>query len=410
MELTLRPLALPREAPDSVEVVERKGLGHPDTLCDMLAEALSLSLSRFYRERFGLILHHNVDKVLLHAGRARPEFGGGDIVEPIEVYLSGRATREFGGVEVPVDELAVEGSRDWLRRHLRTLDPERHVVIHPLLRPGSRDLVELYLRAAKQGRPLANDTSCGVGYAPLSRLERVVLATERRLNSPAVKEAQPWIGEDVKVMGLRHGVLIDLTVACAFVDRHVRDLKDYAAKKDAALATAREAALGEGAAEATLRLNTADDISKGSVYLTVTGTSAEAGDDGQAGRGNRVNGLIAPYRPMTMESVAGKNAVTHVGKIYNITAGLMADAIVRNVPGVSASEVYLVSRIGQPVAEPAFVDIRIASEEGRPLASMAALVREVAAASLARTATLADDMLAGRIAFDRWPLESAAPA
>ncbi|HXQ67877.1 MAG TPA: methionine adenosyltransferase, partial [Alphaproteobacteria bacterium] len=64
MELTLRPLALPREEPDSVEVVERKGLGHPDTLCDMLAEALSLSLSRFYRERFGLILHHNVDKVL----------------------------------------------------------------------------------------------------------------------------------------------------------------------------------------------------------------------------------------------------------------------------------------------------------------------------------------------------------
>ncbi|HEY6824014.1 MAG TPA: methionine adenosyltransferase, partial [Steroidobacteraceae bacterium] len=113
------------------EVVERKGLGHPDTLCDALAENLSVGLSRFYLERFGTILHHNVDKALLVAGSARPAFGGGELVTPIEIILAGRATRKYRGVSVPVDEMAVELSRDWLRANLRHLDAERDVRIVP---------------------------------------------------------------------------------------------------------------------------------------------------------------------------------------------------------------------------------------------------------------------------------------
>ncbi|HSJ96111.1 MAG TPA: methionine adenosyltransferase, partial [Myxococcota bacterium] len=79
MRVSLR--ALPGDGPEAepVEVVERKGLGHPDSICDALAEAFSLALSRFYREHFGRILHHNVDKVLLVGGRAEPAFGGGAV-------------------------------------------------------------------------------------------------------------------------------------------------------------------------------------------------------------------------------------------------------------------------------------------------------------------------------------------
>ena len=94
-----------------VEVVERKGLGHPDSICDALAEAFSVSLCRCYRERFGIILHHNVDKALLRGGSARPAFGGGQVVEPIEIFLAGRATTTYKGVDVPVAELAIETSR-----------------------------------------------------------------------------------------------------------------------------------------------------------------------------------------------------------------------------------------------------------------------------------------------------------
>jgi S-adenosylmethionine synthetase len=159
------------------EVVERKGLGHPDTICDALAEQVSLRLSRFYVEQFGLILHHNVDKVLLVGGESVPAFGGGVIRAPIEIVLAGRATREFRGVPVPIDMLAEDACRTWLAAHLHALDAGS-VQIRVRIHPGSPDLVDLYLRQRRTGMWLANDTSCGVGFAPLSRLERAVIAAE----------------------------------------------------------------------------------------------------------------------------------------------------------------------------------------------------------------------------------------
>lgn len=159
--------ALPAPAPGAAphEMAEHKGRGHPDTLCDALAENLSIALSRFYFERFGAILHHNVDKALLLGGAARPAFGGGELVEPIEITLAGRATRRFRGVAVPVEELAVEASRDWLARHVRNLDPARDVRIVPRIRETSQDLAALFLRHGEGGVALANDTSFGAGFA-----------------------------------------------------------------------------------------------------------------------------------------------------------------------------------------------------------------------------------------------------
>ena len=208
-------------SPDAgwIELVERKGIGHPDTICDALAEAVSVALSRFYLERFGAILHHNVDKALLRGGAASPTFRGGELLQPIELYLAGRATRAAGGVDVPVEELVVETSRDWLKAHLRHLDPVRHVRIHNLIRPTSADLADLFAR--RRGTSLANDTSFAVGYAPLDRLERAVLSVEQALNAPVTKATHPELGEDVKVMGVRTGDAIALTVACALVSRYV---------------------------------------------------------------------------------------------------------------------------------------------------------------------------------------------
>jgi S-adenosylmethionine synthetase len=45
-----------------VEIVERKGLGHPDTICDLVMERISQALSQAYLQHFGKILHHNCDK------------------------------------------------------------------------------------------------------------------------------------------------------------------------------------------------------------------------------------------------------------------------------------------------------------------------------------------------------------
>jgi S-adenosylmethionine synthetase len=361
MTLELSRLDAPSPSSAPVEIVERKGVGHPDTICDALAEALSVALARFYLERFGAILHHNVDKALLWGGAARPRFGGGEVLEPIELYLAGRATAAVGGVRVPVDELVQEATRDWLQRHLRHLDPARHVRIHSLIRPTSTDLAGLYERG--RGAPLANDTSFGVGYAPLDRLEQVVLAVEHALNSPATKARHPELGEDVKVMGVRTGERIALTVACALVSRYVADLDDYRRKKSAiaplAIAAAREA----GGGEVEVAVNAADGDTESSVYLTVTGLSAEAGDDGQVGRGNRLNGLITPFRPMSLEAVAGKNPVTHVGKLYNIAANRIARAIVAEVPGANEAYCLLLGRIGAPIDEPQVADVKLRLED-----------------------------------------------
>ncbi|MDJ0647253.1 MAG: methionine adenosyltransferase [Xenococcaceae cyanobacterium MO_188.B19] len=377
MDLIVRPLTtLPLELSD-VEIVERKGLGHPDTICDALAEELSIALCRFYQERFGLLLHHNVDKVLLSGGMARPAFGGGKVLAPSEIFLAGRATQEFKGVKIPVQELAIESSRNWLRNNFHVLDPEKHIKIHCLVKPGSVELTELYARGTETNIWLANDTSCGVGFAPMSHLEQVVYQVEKYLNSPKVKESSPEIGEDIKVMGIRRGAQICLTLACAFVDRFVRDLDDYSAKKAHLQKIAQEAAQQVINKSITIELNTGDDLKRGNCYLTVIGTSAEAGDDGQVGRGNRVNGLICPYRPMTLEAAAGKNPVTHVGKLYNVVANLMAQTIIEEIEPVKTAYCYLVSQIGQPVTQPQIIDVQLQMSENQTINKFQRRIEEI---------------------------------
>lgn len=396
----MQPLTLTAVGPSldqPVEIVERKGIGHPDTVCDALAEELSRALCQFYLERFGLVMHHNVDKALLWGGTSQPAFGGGKILVPMEIYLAGRATCEYRGIKVPVEELVRESCNNWLRAHFHALDPKRHVKLHCLVRPGSADLVDLYLRQEETGIALANDTSCGVGYAPLSELERVVLQVEKTLNSPEIKSVHPDIGEDIKVMGVRRGEVIELTIACAFVDKYISDVDDYVRKKAHLIMLAEQAARVETNRQVMVTANAADDEATGSLYLTVTGTSAESGDDGEVGRGNRVNGLIAPYRPMNMEAAAGKNPVTHVGKLYNIVAQRIAESLVDELADVREACCYLVSRIGSPINEPEVVDLRLCMQDGIAVEVVRSRVEEIVQAQLSGMYQIRQELVAGTI-------------
>jgi S-adenosylmethionine synthetase len=396
VSLSITALAAPPPGAAACEIVERKGRGHPDSLCDALAENLSVGLSRFYLERFGEILHHNVDKALLLGGAARPAFGGGEIVEPIEITLAGRATRRFRGVEVPVEELAVELSREWLGRHIRNIDPARDVRIVPRIRETSQDLAELFLRRGRGGVPRANDTSIGAGFAPLDRLERAVLAVGERLGAPDRLAAFPEIGDDVKVLGVRGGERIELTVACAFVGRQVRDLADYLARKERVRSLAADAARASAGGEIEVEVNAADGATPESVYLTVTGLSAEAGDDGQVGRGNRVNGLITPQRPMSLEAAAGKNPVSHTGKLYNLLADRIARALAGGLPGVEEAHCFLLSRIGSPVNEPWLADIRLRLADAAAIETVKDACAQIVRAQLDGAGELWREVLAGR--------------
>ena len=359
------------------EIVERKGTGHPDTICDYLAENLSRELCLWYLREYGAVMHHNVDKALLVGGVARAEFGGGEVIEPIEIYLVGRAILEKDGKRLDAHDLAVESAKRWLRENIKNLDVEKHVVIHTKIKPGSKDLVELFERFQKKGEvPLANDTSFGVGYAPLDSLERAVFEAERFLNSEEMKKEHPEIGEDIKVMGVRIRDKFRLTIALAFVGKYIKDIQDYFQKKEEIRKKVKERVEAVISKEVDIFINTADSRENNSVYITVTGTSAEQGDDGQVGRGNRVNGLITPYRPMSLEAAAGKNPISHIGKIYNRVANLIAQRVVEEVEEVEEAYCYIVSQIGKPINEPQVLDVSVRTK--KDLKSLEELVRKIA--------------------------------
>lgn len=402
VDVQLRETARPAPGLLPFEVVEQKGLGHPDSICDSLAEALSLRLSREYADRFGFVLHHNVDKAMLVGGRAAPAFGGGAVLDPIEIFLAGRATAAYGGETIAVADLARKAARGWLRGNLHALDAGRHVKLHCLLRPGSAELVDLFEQARRGGAVLANDTSCGVGFAPLSELERAVYEAGRALNSPDLRAAHPAVGEDTKIMGVRKGAAIHLTIACAMIGKYLAAPADYMAMKERLAAIACEAARPHTVCAVTAAVNTADVPDRDVYYLTVTGTSAESGDDGEAGRGNRANGLITPYRAMTMESVAGKNPVSHVGKLYNLAASLIAERIVAEVPEVLGAECVLVSAIGRPIKEPQLADVALFGADLRP-ARLKPAVSKIVVAELNRLDDMWRELASGKLGLGRWP-------
>jgi S-adenosylmethionine synthetase len=383
----------PGEQP--VEVVERKGLGHPDTLCDAVSERICVRLCRYYLDRFGVILHHNVDKVLLCGGSSRAIFGGGEILEPMEFYLAGRATRRWRGEQIPVDEIAAEACKEVLREALPGLDTSRDVRITPRIGHGSTDLTRLFERGS--GTALANDTSCGAGFAPATALERIVLGVAQRLNSAGTHEAYPAIGSDVKVMGVRVDQRVTLTIGCAMIARRVAGMNEYASVKDSARALALNVAREIADLEVTAILNAADDIAAGDVFLTVSGTSAEAGDDGETGRGNRVNGLICPYRSMTMEAAAGKNPITHVGKLYNVIAGRISSDLVSQIEGIHSCTCRMVSQIGGSIDDPHVVDIELGMAKGVHADNVRVKVGQVVAEHLERISELRDELLQQRI-------------
>jgi S-adenosylmethionine synthetase len=382
-----------------VEMVERKGLGHPDSICDALAETLSRQLCGYYRDVFGEVLHHNVDKALLCGGRAAPVFGGGRVISPIDIYLAGRAVAAVGDKKVPIDSIAIESARAWLRENLHALDVRHHVRLHNVVRPGSQSLGELFGRRAgrKRAMPLANDTSFGVGYAPMSPLERLVLQIEKDLNGRAREKVHPAWGEDVKVMGLRRGDAVTITIACAMIGRHLANMDEYVSETSAVRRRVRALAAVAGFRNCRIRVNAADRPAAGSVYLTVTGTSAEAGDDGEVGRGNRVNGLITPCRPMSLEAAAGKNPVSHVGKIYNVLARQIADSILSDLPEIAAAQCYLASQIGRPIDEPAIAHVRLATHGGSPVGPLEKPIAEIVNDALRHVSTLLDRYMAGQI-------------
>ncbi len=369
------------------ELVERKGIGHPDSLADGISESISRALCHEYTERVGTILHHNTDETQIVAGRSRPAFGGGEIVRPIYILLTGRATRYFNEVEIPVDIIAIKAAKDHMKSTLRNLDVNEDLILESKIGTGSSDLRDVFQRSA----PCANDTSFGVGYAPLSETENLVYNTEHYLMN--LRDEIPAIGEDVKVMGMRKGDVINLTIACAMVGRHLDNLDHYVEAKREVAEKIQDNASNYTSRKVNVQVNVADDIERCSVFLTVTGTSAEMGDDGSVGRGNRANGLITLNRPMSMEASAGKNPIRHVGKIYNLLSNLIANQIVEEVEEVDEVYIRILSQIGKPIDQPHVLSAQTILKDGASLSSVQPKIDAIADYWLENITTIPEKLM-----------------
>lgn len=347
----------------NLEIIERKGIGHPDSIADGISESISRALCQEYRDKFGGIAHHNTDEVQIIAGKSSPGFKESKINKPIYILLGGRATRKYDGTEIDVDKIALREAKNYIKSTIRNLK-DYQFNLRSKIGTGSSDLTDIYMRENKV--PLANDTSFGIGHAPLSNTERLVLELEHHLNSDEFKKKYPSVGEDIKVMALREDNQVRLTVAIAFVGKYIDDIDAYISIKNDIKQEIEDFASRETDRPVDVYLNTADpkDPSPEDVYLTVTGTSAEMGDDGSTGRGNRVNGLITPRRPMSLEAASGKNPLAHVGKIYNILAHYIGDQIYESVDKVQGAHIKLLSEIGTEINKPKVAYIRVSTEDG----------------------------------------------
>lgn len=367
--------------PSDLTIVERKGWGHPDTLADHLAERLSRVYSRYTLAEFGVVLHHNFDKLGLLGGSSEVRYGSGRMVDPVRVLVNGRAARVCGGVAIPVDELISEEVVAFFAERLPELDGflaiELNVTSNSspgavLTSNAAPDRTRWFAPASaddlRERRHLfANDTSLGTGWAPHNRVEAFVRTLADHFSGPdGFGASRTWCGADVKVMA--HGLADELDVVLAVPQKcaYVTSRGEYLVNKEDVLAEFEQLAAQDlPEVRARSRLNTRDIPDNDELYLTYTGSSIESGDEGVVGRGNRVNGLITPLRPMNVEGANGKNPVYHVGKLYNVAASRIAQRL-HEATGAYA-EVHLISATGQRLDRPWRIVIRLA-EGGEELA------------------------------------------
>jgi S-adenosylmethionine synthetase len=382
-------------------LLERKGFGHPDTLADHLAEELSRAYSRWTLEQCGAVLHHNFDKLALLGGATQVWYGGGRVLDPVRVLVNGRVTRQCGPIVVPVDDLIVETVRSFFARRLPEL--AGHLVVELNVTSNSSPGAVLAgavpperaawfapasVDALRERQSLiANDTSLGTGWAPDNEVEVFARTLVDRLSSPSDFTAcRPWCGSDAKLMVMADAERLDAVLCVPQKSGHVPKRAAYLANCEEVLEECyRLAAEALPDLKPSFRLNARDIVERDELYLTYTGSSIESGDEGLVGRGNRVNGLITPLRPMNLEGVGGKNPVYHVGKLYNVAARRIAQLLHERFGGYA--EVHLASATGQLLARPWQTLIRLSradvdAEEvqaiaGEVLGQFPALTREI---------------------------------
>lgn len=348
-----------------VEIVERKGLGHPDTLADALAERMSVAYSRHCLEQYGAVLHHNLDKLYLRGGHCRNDLGVFEMSEPVTLTIGGRVSTSFAGQPTGHQDLFEHVARSYLASVMPRFDHERWLRIEHAttdrsrystwFHPGSlADIPEL-------DAPTASDTAVVTAWWPETPAERAVLALERYLNQQGAGPRHPHLGQDIKVMAVRRGRHVDITMNVAVHPLAAPDLDAYHDILNRLQGELEEVAatILTGTCDWQLNINThsANPHQGKRQYLLGSGSCTEFGEEGFVGRGNSPAGYIPLHRPKSAEAAYGKHPTYHAGKVYTIHAQEIARAV-HAAAGIPAT-VTIACRHSDPLRSPSFVDITL---------------------------------------------------
>jgi S-adenosylmethionine synthetase len=377
------------------EIVERKGIGHPDTICDLIMNQVSIELSKMYLKETGAIQHHNMDKSMLVAGQSENKFGGGKITKPMKLVIGDRATFEVKGQKLPVEDIVISTAKKWFENNLRHVKDE-HIKYQLEIGTSSHELRSIFENPKSF---VSNDTSALVGYAPFTKTESAVLETEQYINSQKFKKEFPESGEDVKVMGFRNENNLDLTIAMAFVDSQVDSEDSYFIRKEEMLQSIFEFHKKSDFDKIEISMNNLDVKNRGinGLYLTVLGTSADNADSGEVGRGNMANRVISLTRPAGSEATAGKNPVSHIGKIYNALSFRIAEEIQKTIPEMDEVLVWMYNVIGKPVNDPRAVVVQPISNKDLDVSKFEPTVKEIVDKNLEKMNEFCMDLALGKI-------------
>ncbi|MFN7161177.1 MAG: methionine adenosyltransferase [Candidatus Gracilibacteria bacterium] len=313
------------------EVVERKGVGHPDSLADALANEVSIAYSKYCLENIGVIPHHNIDKLYIGAGHYKNDYGVCERLSPIIVRVNGRMSSVFGNVDLDIQQLQSSSIQNYLRHVMPSItsndliietNASQHTKVPFWFTP--RDLNDI----PDATNPKANDTSVCIGHWPPTLTESLAYRLERYFWKDVSGYAVPRfaeIGQDIKVMVVRNGEHIEATLCVPTISLHTSSYKVYSELiklYEENLQGLADEFLASSGLQSFVRINPYQKQ-----YMLGLGSCIECGEEGVVGRGNNINGIISTHRIHTLESWAGKNPVYHTGRVYGYITAKFARAI-----------------------------------------------------------------------------------
>ncbi len=313
-----------------IEIVERKGLGHPDTIADKLAGELSRVYSKYCMDNYGVILHHNIDKLYVGAGLFLLEDGKIKRHHKIRVDLNGRVSNSMNGKMIDLERIFVPVIQDYMGSILPRLNPKEDLEIN--INCTQRSKREYWYQPRDKNdvpdssKLFAADTALCVSYGKRTYCEELAYKLEQFFWKTN-KDGYPTpkyddIGQDIKVMVSRIGKDVVASISLpVFKDKY--NSKDEYDK----IVIKYENKLNEylTTIDNPLKYNVKVEVDRMpddtyQEYVLVLGSCIECGEEGLVGRGNDSQGLISSVREHTMEAPSGKNLRYHTGRVVSYMA------------------------------------------------------------------------------------------